>query len=168
MEQKVSLTELEHGFECPEEWYVGFDRETGKVVLIDDQTFRAADDAEDQGLELGGVDLKSGCMEEMLPLAWAVVTDHSSSRFERLPARGDFHEYRKIEAFIETLPAGRARDQLWRAISRKGAFRRFQDEAHRQGVIEHWYRFRQEALRQMLRDWAKDRELIVVEDTVKP
>jgi hypothetical protein len=168
MEQRVSLTELEHGFESPEEWYVGFDRQTGKVVEIDDKTFQAADDAEDQGLEMTDVDLESDFMGEMLPLAWAVVTDRPSSRFVRLPTSWDFHEYRKMEAFIETLPAGTTQDRLRRTVARKGAFRRFKDEAHRLGVIEGWYDFRQEALRQMLREWAKDHELIVVEDTVKP
>lgn len=164
MKKNVSLKNLEDGFEIPDEWYAGFDQETGKVVTVDDGTMRIASDAEDQGLKLEEVDTDSEIIADMLPLAWDIVIDHENKRFIELPSKWDFHEYRRMEEFIEALPVSRAKERLWRAISRKGAFRRFKDEAHRLDLIDAWYDFRQTALRRMLRDWALRHELVVVED----
>lgn len=161
MKQRVSLKDLEEGFEIPDEWYAGFDRETGKVVTVDDETMRTASDAEDQGLKLEEVDTDSEIIANILPLAWAVVTDRPETRFVQLPTSWDFHEYRRMEEFIETLPEGRAQDRMWRSVGRKGAFRRFKDEAHRLDLIDAWYDFRQTALRQLLRRWAKDNDIEV-------
>ncbi len=157
------MGDLEEGFEIPEEWYAGFDRETGKVVTIDDETMRVASDAEDQGLKIEEMDTDSEIIAQMLPLAWAIVSDLKNKRFIELPSKWNFHEYRRMEEFIETLPAGRAQERLWSAISRKGAFRRFKDEAHRLDVIDAWYDFRQTAMRRLLRDWAENHGLALVE-----
>jgi len=97
-------------------------------------------------------------------LAWAIVTDAQNKRFIELPSKWDFHEYRRMEEFIQSLPTGDAQDRLWRAISRKGAFRRFKDEAHRLDLMEAWYAFRRAALHQMLRDWAVRHGVAIVED----
>ncbi|GAB5561808.1 MAG: hypothetical protein SynsKO_34550 [Synoicihabitans sp.] len=154
---------MEYGFDSPEEWFVGFDRQTGNVVTIDDGTMQLASDAEDQGLTLEEVETDSEIIAEMLPLAWAVVTDFANARFVRLPTKWDFHEYRRMEEFIESLPEGRAQGRLWRAVGRKGAFRRFKDEAHRLDVIDDWYAFRQNALRQLLQRWAQDNAIEIAD-----
>lgn len=163
MNATVSLRELENGFETPEEWMVCWDRETGKVVEIDDGTMRAADDAEEEELTDKEVEQRGDVFVEHLPLAREIVRDVKNERFVQLPSSWDFHEYRRMEEFVEALPAGEAQERLWRAISRKGAFRRFKDEADRVGVLEGWYDFRQEALRNLLRDWAEQTGITVVE-----
>lgn len=163
MPQSVSLNNLEDAFETPDDWYVGFDRQTREVVVIDDETMRLADDAEDQGMALEEVKTDSEIIAEMLPMAWAVVLDRVESRFVRLPTKWDFHEYRRMEEFIESLPAGRVQDEFWRAVGRKGAFRRFKDTAHRHDVIDDWYVFRQAAVHELLKRWASDHDIEVTE-----
>ncbi len=121
MNATVTLHELENGFETPEEWTVCWDRETGKVVEIDDGTMRAADDAEAEELTDAEVETRGDVFAEHLPLAREIVRDSKGERFVQLPSSWDFHEYRHMEGFVDNMPAGQAQDRLWRAIGRFAA-----------------------------------------------
>lgn len=164
MKVSVRLSELENGFEAPEEWTGCFDRVTGNVVVIDDGTMRAAEDAEEEALT-GAAALERAwdVIPEAFPQAREIARDLKEERFLRLPTTRDFHEYRRMEEFIDSMPAGEAQERLGQAISGKGVFRRFKDEAMRIGVIDGWYKFRDETLRQFLRDWAADHNLTLDE-----
>jgi len=56
---------------------------------------------------------------------------------------------------------GRLHADLPRAISGRGAFRYFKDTIHRYGVAEKWYAFKEEALKEIAREWCKDNGLEV-------
>ncbi|MEO6993477.1 MAG: UPF0158 family protein, partial [Lacunisphaera sp.] len=77
------------------------------------------------------------------------------------PTKFDFHEYRTMEKFIGTVADAAKADQLWQAIKGKGAFRYFKDTAHRLGVIDDWYRYRDDAMNNFMLRWAEVNEISV-------
>ena len=60
-----------------------------------------------------------------------------------------------MERFIGTVENTDAAEQLWRAIKGKGAFRYFKDTASRLGVLERWFQYREEAMREFVVSWAE-------------
>ncbi len=70
-----------------------------------------------------------------------------------------------MERFIGTVADAGAAEQLWRAIKGKGAFRYFKDTASRFGLLKQWFQYRDEAMKQFVRDWAEAHQIPVVDDT---
>ncbi len=58
-----------------------------------------------------------------------------------------------MERFSETWPNPQHRDALLSAIHGGGAFRRFRDTIRWLGIEEEWYRFRQQALETIAKEW---------------
>jgi hypothetical protein len=58
-----------------------------------------------------------------------------------------------------------AAEELWRAIKGKGAFRCFKDTASRLGLLQQWYQYRDDALKQYVLDWAAGQNIPVTDDT---
>jgi Uncharacterised protein family (UPF0158) len=69
-----------------------------------------------------------------------------------------------MERFIGTVENAGAAEQLWRAIKGKGAFRYFKDTASRLGLLKQWYQYRDEAMREFVRDWAEAHQVPFVDD----
>jgi hypothetical protein len=76
------------------------------------------------------------------------------SRYIGVP-QADSHEgYRDMEDFIVTVEDERLQDQLWRAISGRGAFRYFKDVLHDHfHERERWFAFKDARLKQRVLDW---------------
>ena len=72
-----------------------------------------------------------------------------------LPTKYDIHEYRIMEDFVYSLPAGEAQNMLNRAFKGKGAFRRFKDAVIYLGVDKEWYSFRDETYRNIALKWCR-------------
>lgn len=79
-------------------------------------------------------------MEEDLKM-YELIEEEWQVRFFALPSTFDIHEYSIMEKFIWSLPEGRIRDSLERAVRGRGAFRRFKDSIYRYGVEQDWYDF---------------------------
>src|SRR5436853_636611 len=69
--------------------------------------------------------------------------------------RVDLQEYRHMERFIRTEENAEIAEQLWRAIKGKGAFRYFKDTASRLGLLERWYQYRDDAMKEFVIEWAE-------------
>lgn len=120
MNPPAKLSDLMMALEMPsEEMSVRFDRQTGKMVWVEDYILRAIEEEE----RLTNV---PDWQKEEVALARAIVND-DGSRFIAAPDKFDFHEYRHMERFIGTVPDQPAADELWRAIKGRGAFRHFKD-----------------------------------------
>ena len=70
-----------------------------------------------------------------------------------------------MERFIVTLPDDQIAEELWRAIKGKGAFRFFKDTARRLGLLDEWYRYCDEAMKNHILAWAEVKGVVVVDDT---
>jgi hypothetical protein len=79
-------------------------------------------------------------------------TDH----YLLLPTKFDIHEYRIMERFCYSVDDDDMRDDLCNAIPGRGAFRYFKDRIHAYGIADDWYRYRDEALREIAIAWCEE------------
>ena len=61
-----------------------------------------------------------------------------------------------MERFCASVEDADIRDELCDAIRGRGAFRRFKDRVHAYGIAEAWYRYRDEALREIAVAWCEE------------
>ena len=76
-------------------------------------------------------------------------------RFLPLPNKKQIHTYAIMEEYVASTPRlkGKAREKLRIALDGAGPFKRFKDEAKRQGLEEDWLRYRDSRFEQIARDW---------------
>ncbi|QYR20233.1 UPF0158 family protein [Paenibacillus sp. sptzw28] len=77
--------------------------------------------------------------------------------------RNEYNEYEIMEEFIGTIDNQLIRDELYESIQGRGAFRRFKD-----GIIEHdidrqWYKYKENKIRELVREWCKDNDIEIQE-----
>lgn len=80
-----------------------------------------------------------------------------------LPSQFDIHEYKMMEEYTKSVVDMKKQDQLFRAISGKGAFRRFKDTVAYIGLREAWFEFRQAAYLEVARRWCEDHDIEYIE-----
>ena len=156
----VKLSELIEALEFDSEEHVTrVDLENGCVVMVDNTVMSAVEEDDDAALqELPDWE------REQVEIARAIVAD-SGQRFVEAPDKFDFHEYRQMERFIGTVEDAAAAEQLWRAIKGKGAFRYFKDTASRLGLLQQWHRYRDDAVKEFIVEWAEAGKIPLVDDT---
>ena len=156
----VKLSELIDALEFDSDQRVTkVDLQNGCVVSVDRSVLGAVEESDEESLG----DLPDWQKDEV-EIARAIVAD-SGERFMDVPDKFDFHEYRHMERFIGTVENADSAEQLWRAIKGKGAFRYFKDTASRLGVLEQWYRHRDEALKEYVVNWAEAHNIPIADDT---
>ncbi len=156
----VKLSELIQALEFDSDEYGNWvDLQTGSVVCVERSLISAVEENDDDALESMAAWEKQG-----VEIAKAMV-ENSGERFVDVPSKFDFHEYRHMERFIGTVEDSAAAEQLWRAIKGQGAFRCFKDTAHRLGLLKQWYAYRDNAMKEFVRDWAEAHQIPVVDDT---
>ena len=145
----IKLSELIEAFEFDsDEYATRVDLQNGVVVRLAQSLLSAVEEGDEDALD-GSADWE----KEEVESARAIVKD-SGERFVGAPDKFDFNEYRQMERFIVTVENAEAVEQLWRAIKGKGAFRYFKDTASRLGLLDEWYRFRDDAMREFVVAWA--------------
>lgn len=158
----VKVSELIEALESESPDYVTkVDLENGCTVTVERSVLRAVEEGAEESLP----DLPAWRQAE-LELARAIVAD-PGKRFVDAPTKFEFHEYRHMERFIRTVADAEVAEQLWRAIRGKGAFRYFKHTAARLGLLDRWYRYRDEATKEFVLGWAQAHN-VPVEDDVKP
>ena len=162
---KMNLSELMYALEDAS-WEASryLDLETGQVVMITDETRweleRIYEEVYDPDAEQPP-DLAEILQQRDLPewqqqtlLEANQVEAQYGSRYISVP-QADSHEgYRDMENFIITVKDERLQDQLWRAISGRGAFRYFKDVLHNHfHERERWFAFKDALLKQRVLGW---------------
>ena len=133
---KVKLQDVIDGIDMVSEDSTCYlDRETGEVLFISEI---ADNDYDDDILEL----LKEG-----------------SDRFIEFPSQWDRNDYQTMVDFIESLPQGKEQNLLAISINGSGAFRRFKYTASELGLLDDWYRFLNNAHRELAIEWCEDNEI---------
>ncbi len=121
-----------------------FDRQTGKLVLIED----------DDELAAGAADWE----QETIQLARDIEAD-TTGRFVALPDQEDLSEYGMMEQSIETVTDESAANALYRAIGGRGAFRYFKDRVRELGLADRWYAFRDRCYRDAAKLWCEENDV---------
>jgi len=155
----VKLSELIEALEFDSDEYAGrVDLENGTVVRLSHSLLSAVEEGNEESL--GSL---ADWEKEEVEIAKAMVQD-SGERFVAAPGKFDFHEYRQMERFIQTVEDVAAAEQLWRAIKGKGAFRYFKDTAGRLGLLRQWYQYRDDAMKEFVVGWAEAHQVPLADD----
>lgn len=76
-----------------------------------------------------------------------------------LPSSFDIHEYHIMERFCLSITDDKLRDTMSGSIRGRGAFRRFKDNMRRYNIEEDWYKYRDEALKQIAIEWCEENDI---------
>ncbi len=124
------------------------DPDTGEIIQVSEDELALVEE------EVADQDLPQWQREAMPKIREALESD----RFLALPDRFEVHEWAIMERFSQEQNE-RARKVLIGAIHGSGAFRHFRGAVERLGLLDAWYRYRQEAIEQIARDWLEEHKL---------
>lgn len=80
-------------------------------------------------------------------------------KYVELPDKFEVNEYNIMEKFCFSLDNDKIMNELYSAISGKGAFRRFKDKVNRLGLVKHWESFREEAFKEIAVEWCEQNDI---------
>lgn len=122
--------------------------ETGEIILV----------TEDERALVERGDLDDNLpkwQREAMPKMREVLENDS---FLALPDRFEVHDWAIMERFSHEQNE-RARNVLVSAIHGSGAFRHFRSAVERLGLPDAWYRYREDAIQRIARDWLEEHKL---------
>lgn len=125
-----------------------FRRSTGEFITVSDEHVHIVD-------EETPFDNRPEWEQEAILMVADVLADKAGD-YVQLPSRYDMHEYAIMEDFCRTVEKPKIASDLFRSISGKKAFRRFKEAIHRHGIENDWYRFKDEAYREIARGWCEE------------
>ena len=145
----ISLREVVDAIDSlSDEWEAYLDPDTGEIITVTEEDRRLVEEG-DTG------DHAPEWQRETLPKIREVL---ESDRFLLLPDRFDVHEWAVMERFAHTRNGPVQRDIL-DSLHGSGAFRNFRKTVERCGILDAWYKFRQEALEEIARNWLDEHKI---------
>ena len=138
-----------------------FDTRTMQIVSVERSLLNAAEEGDDEILET-----VLEWQEHEAVTAREIVEDRIN-RFIDPPDKREFHEYRIMEDFIETIQNARIADDLDRAIRGRGAFRYFKDTLARFDMLDDWYEYLLDRMKEFVTEWAEENG-VAYEDDLAP
>jgi hypothetical protein len=146
----VSIKDVVDEMDVPSDEHSAFlNRHTGELVTLSREEISAAEEDDD-------IDDYPEWQQEMIVKAREVI---SSDDYLPLPNKFDIHEYNIMEEFCCSIVDDEIREGLLGKIRGQGAFRRFKDTIHMNGMEEEWYLFRQKELEQIAIDWLEANQI---------
>ncbi len=147
MPPAVKLNDIIEGLEFQsDEGSSHLNTTTGEVVYTTDYELRAAED------ETSRDHLPEWQIEALRTAKDILETDH----YLPLPSKFDIHEYRIMERFCRSVEDDDMRDDLCNAIRGRGAFRYFKEKIHEYDIADDWYKYRDEALKEIAIAWCEE------------
>jgi len=128
-------------------------RVTGEMVYVPEGERFPGEDEDDWDDSPDPENEESEDIEEVL----------KSDDYIALPGKFDIHEWSIMEDFTSSVDDEAMRDELQAAIHGRGAFRYFKDTVRRLGIQQDWYDFRDEAFKEIARDWLQANDIPFVE-----
>jgi hypothetical protein len=146
---RVKLNDIIEGLEFQSDESSSFlDKTTGKVVLISDYEMRAAED--DDPIE----DFPDW-QQDLVRIAKEIVDE--TGNYMDLPTKFDINEYSIMEKFCLSLNDSEMSDTLYSSIKGSGAFRRFKDAINEYDIADDWYKYRNDALKEIAIEWCQEK-----------
>mgnify|MGYP001194431854 CR=1 FL=1 len=151
--KKVKIEDILEAIESAnDEGNYYYNKITGEIVYIDDETRRIAEDYNEDDLE-GLPEWQRDDVEA------AIDVEKNWDNYISLPSKFDIDEYDIMVEFCYFLSNEKVSNQLLNVLNGKGAFRRFKDTAISLDVEKRWYDFKDESLRKIALSWCSDNEL---------
>lgn len=128
-------------------------KETGVIVTVGTEELSIAEESED------GEDFSSYPDWQQDSIKEALDVIENWDNYIGLPDKWDIDEYSIMEEFCLSIKNEKLSDKLYYAIKGRGAFRRFKDAIIQYGIEEDWYKFRDEALKDIAARWCTANEI---------
>ena len=146
---RVKLDEIIEGLEFQSDESSSFlDKTTGKVVLISDYEISTAED--DDPIE----DFPDW-EQDQVRIAKEIIDE--TGNYIDLPTKFDIHEYSIMEKFCLSLNDSEMSDTLYSLIKGSGAFGRFKNAIHEYDIADDWYKYRNDALKEIAIEWCQEK-----------
>jgi hypothetical protein len=147
----VKLDDIIQGLEAQSDESQSFlDKRTGQVVFITDEEIIAAEDQE-------SLEDYPDWQQESIKIDAEILQEKGD--YIELPSKFDINEYRVMEDFCLSLDDIEIREHFCDLIRGSGAFRRFKNEIYRHGISDNWFKYRNEAIKQIAVEWCRDNEI---------
>lgn len=148
---RVKLDEIIEGLESQsDESYSFLDKTTGKVVLISDHEMCAAEDDDP-------VEDFPDWEQDQVGIAKEIIDE--TGNYIELPTKFDIHEYSIMERFCLSLNDTEMHNTLYSLIKGRGAFQRFKDAIHDYDIADDWYKYRNDALKEIAIEWCQENDI---------
>lgn len=145
----ISLREVIEAMEETSDDCVSYlDPDTGEVITVTEEERLLAEDESPEDVP--------EWQREMLPKIRAAL---GNDRFLELPGRFDILEWSIMDEFSRAQDSELIQQELADAIHGAGAFRTFRSAIRRLGMEQSWYKFREEALVEIARNWLEEHKL---------
>ncbi len=155
MRAPISLRAVVDELSIASDEFISFlHRQTGDISTVSREMLARVEDGDDH-------DDAPAWEVELLHEAQAIL---ASDRYITLPSRFDIHEYAIMQRFCFSIEDDRLSRNLLQKIHGTGAFRRFKEAIYERGIADDWYRFRDEALREIAMAWLEHHQLAYVDD----
>ena len=132
-----------------DEFHSYLNKKTGEIITITDEEINAIQNKDDWNNF-------PDWQREALTSAKKVF---DSSHYFPLPSKFDIHEYAIMERFCYSTDDPKISNELSNLIKGSGAFRRFIDALHRFGIEDNWYKYRNQALKEIAVEWLESNEI---------
>jgi hypothetical protein len=148
---RVKLDDIIEGLELQsDERYAFLDKRTGEVVSISDEEMQAAEDDEP-------IEDFPDWQQDLVRIAKEIVDE--TGDYIDLPTKFDIDEYSIMEKFCLSLDDSEMSDDLYSAIKGSGAFRRFKDAINEYDIADDWYKYRNDALKEIAIEWCQENDI---------
>lgn len=104
------------------------------------------------------VDLNMMSCDEYREILNKVEFDEED-RYYYLPNRYNFHDSEIVEEYINTVNDVKLQNELEYVFYGKGKFGRFKDTLRKYNMLDNYYKFREDYLKEMAIDWCKENNL---------
>ena len=128
-------------------------KETGEIITVSSQDLSIAEESEEDDDFSEYPDWQRDSIKDALD----VIVNWEN--YIELPDKWEINEYDIMEDFCGSVKNERVSTALYSAIQGSGAFRRFKDAICRYGIEDSWYRFRDEALKNIAIKWCEENEI---------
>ena len=146
---RVKLDEIIEGLEFQsDERHSFLDKRISEVVSISDEEMRAAED--DDPIE----DFPDW-QQNLVRIAKEIVDE--TGNYIDLPTKFDIHEYSIMEKFCLSLNDSEMCEVLYSLIKGSGAFGRFKNAIHEYDIADDWYKYRNDALKEIAIEWCQEK-----------
>ena len=132
------------------------DKNTGEVITLTHDNFRAAEDGE-------SLDEYAQWERQDIQMAKKILNDDQNT-YVALPTKFDVNEYQIMEKFCFSVEDQEICDTLCNAIRGRGAFRMFKDCICRFGIADNWYKYQNKVLKRMAIDWCEADDIAYKDD----
>jgi hypothetical protein len=144
----VKLDDIIEGMECQSDESQSYlDKRTGTVVSISDEEIQAAEDNEP-------IEDFPEWQQDLIKIANNILAE--TGDYIGLPSKFDIHEYSIMERFCLSIDDPEISDNLYTLINGSGAFRRFKDALYEYNLSDDWYRYRNNALKEIAIEWCEE------------